>query len=318
MNTTLIIMAAGIGSRFGQGIKQLEVMNPHQDGSKGEIIIDYSIYDAVEAGFNKIVFVIRKQIEKEFKEVIGDRIEEALRKYKVTVDYAFQEVENLPEGFTVPEARTKPWGTGQAILAAEGIVNEPFAIINADDYYGKEAFVKLHDFLIENYEKNQNTDKLIFAMAGFILKNTLSANGSVTRGVCEVDQNNMVKRIVETKGIKAEGNNKIVCDNPEVSSWINPNSIVSMNMWAAYPEFLAYLKEDFKNFLNKADEDELTKEYLVPVVVDELLQKGKASLEVLATDDKWIGVTYQEDADSARADFKLMLDGGKYPKDLWK
>lgn len=170
MNTTLIIMAAGIGSRYGKGIKQLAKIGPHD-----EIIMDYSIYDALEAGFNKVVFIIRKDIEKEFKEVIGNRIEKHIQ-----VEYVFQEINNIPEGCTVPEGRIKPWGTGQAILSCKGIVNEPFVIINADDYYGKVAFKKLHDFLIEDSHRNS---EFTMAMAGFILKNTLSDNGTVTRGI---------------------------------------------------------------------------------------------------------------------------------------
>ena len=175
MKTTLIIMAAGIGSRFGGGIKQLEKMGPN-----GEIIMDYSIYDAVEAGFDKVVFIIRKDIEADFKEIIGNRIGK-----QVEVDYVFQDINDIPEGFTVPEGRTKPWGTGQAVLCCKGVVKEPFLVINADDYYGKEAFVKMHDFLV-NHEEDKERFRL--GMAGYILKNTLSDNGTVTRGVCVVDE----------------------------------------------------------------------------------------------------------------------------------
>ena len=188
MNTTLIIMAAGIGSRYGKGIKQLAKIGPHD-----EIIMDYSIYDALEAGFNKVVFIIRKDIEKEFKEVIGNRIEKHIQ-----VEYVFQEINNIPEGCTVPEGRIKPWGTGQAILSCKGIVNEPFVIINADDYYGKVAFKKLHDFLIEDSHRNS---EFTMAMAGFILKNTLSDNGTVTRGICVEDEEGYLHRVIETKGI---------------------------------------------------------------------------------------------------------------------
>ncbi|MDO4480293.1 MAG: sugar phosphate nucleotidyltransferase, partial [Erysipelotrichaceae bacterium] len=185
MKTTLIIMAAGIGSRFGGGIKQLTEMGKHK-----ELIIDYSIYDAMEAGFNKVVFIIRKDIEKEFKEKIGNRIE----KY-IEVQYVYQSLQDIPEGYNVPEGRSKPWGTGQAILCCKDVVKEPFVIINADDYYGKEAFVKLHDFLISN---KPESDYYNMAMAGFILKNTLSANGTVTRGICIVDENEYLADIYET------------------------------------------------------------------------------------------------------------------------
>lgn len=319
MRTNLVIMAAGIGSRFGQGIKQLEVMNEHDDGSKGEIIIDYSIYDAVEAGFDKIVFIIRKEIEDEFKEVIGDRIEESLKDKGVEVAYAFQELDKLPAGFTIPEGRVKPWGTGHAVLCAKDEIDAPFVIINADDYYGKGAFVKLHDFLVESYEKDQKSDNFTLAMAGFILKNTISENGTVTRGVCVLDEDGKVKEVIETSGIKRsdDDKNKIICDDPEVSKWISPDSKVSMNMWACYPEFLDYLEEDFIRFLQDNSKDELKKEHLLPIIVDGLLKQGRVDLTAIETKDKWIGITYKEDADLARAEFKTMLDQGKYPDKLW-
>ena len=186
--TTLVVMAAGIGSRFGGGIKQLEPVGPN-----GEIIMDYSIHDAMEAGFNKVAFIIRKDLEKDFKEIIGNRIEKLIE-----VEYAFQELGNLPEGFSVPEGRTKPWGTGQAVLSCKGIVKEPFAVINADDYYGKEAFVRVHDYLVEDHG---DTGKFDFCMAGFILGNTLSDNGAVTRGICQVE-NGYLTDVVETGGIE--------------------------------------------------------------------------------------------------------------------
>lgn len=319
MRTNLIIMAAGIGARFGQGIKQLEVMNDHDDGSKGEIIIDYSIFDAVEAGFDKIIFIIRKDIEKDFKEVIGHRIEKSLKDKNVEVAYVFQELEKIPRGFEVPEGRVKPWGTGHAVLCAKDQVDAPFVIINADDYYGKEAFVKLHEFLLENFEKDQNSDKFTLAMAGFILKNTISANGSVTRGVCVLDDEGKVRQILETKGIKAsdEDKNKIICDDPEVAKWINPDSKVSMNMWAGYPAFLDYLEEDFKRFLADGSVDSLTKEHLLPIIVDGLLKKDQVDLTAIETEDKWIGVTYKEDTALARKEFKDMIEAVKYPKKLW-
>ena len=223
MKTTLIIMAAGIGSRFGTGIKQLAKMSDN-----GEIIMDYSIYDAKEAGFDKVVFVIRKDIEEEFKAVIGNRIGS-----QIEVEYVYQELTDLPEGFTVPEGRKKPWGTGQAVLACKDVVEEPFVIINADDYYGKEAFVKLHDFLVNG---KQEGEVLNMAMAGFVLKNTVSENGAVTRGICTVDGDDMLTDVLETSGIAIEADGTVVCDREEVKSWITPDVHVSMNMWAAYPE----------------------------------------------------------------------------------
>ena len=303
MHTTLIIMAAGIGSRFGTGIKQLAKMTPN-----GEIIMDYSIYDAKQAGFDKVVFIIRKDIEKEFKEAIGDRIS----KY-IDVEYVYQELEILPEGFSVPEGRTKPWGTGQAVLACRGVVKEPFVIINADDYYGKEAFVKLHDFLVSETEE---TADFTMAMAGFVLKNTVSENGTVTRGICVENEDGMLTQVIETSGI-AMDQGKVVCENPQVQEWISPESKVSMNMWAGYPEFIDYLEEGFVRFLEDESGDPLKKEYLIPVIVDGLLKKNQAAVKVIPTSDKWIGITYHQDLEAARTDFAAMIKDKIYPEKLW-
>ena len=304
MNTTIIIMAAGIGSRFGTGIKQLAKMAPN-----GEIIMDFSIYDAKAAGFTKVVFVIRKAIEAEFKEVIGNRLSKVM-----PVEYVYQELENLPDGYEVPAGRVKPWGTGQAILACKNVVKEPFVIINADDYYGKEAFIKLHDFLIS---ENDNKEKMNLAMAGFSLKNTLSENGAVTRGVCVADANGYLEKVIETTGIQIV-DGKIQCDNAEVSKWITSDTMVSMNMWAGYPDFLQYIDEGFTRFLDTLGENPEKKEYLLPNIVAELLEKNLASVKVLNTSDRWIGITYKEDIEPAQEKFHLMIEDGTYPKELWK
>ena len=304
MNTTIIIMAAGIGSRFGTGIKQLAKMAPN-----GEIIMDFSIYDAKAAGFTKVVFVIRKAIEAEFKEVIGNRLSKVM-----PVEYVYQELENLPDGYEVPAGRVKPWGTGQAILACKSVVKEPFVIINADDYYGKEAFIKLHDFLIS---ENENKEKMNLAMAGFSLKNTLSENGAVTRGVCVADENGYLEKVIETTGIQIV-DGKIQCDNAEVSKWITSDTMVSMNMWAGYPDFLQYIDEGFTRFLDTLGENPEKKEYLLPNIVAELLEKNLASVKVLNTSDRWIGITYKEDIEPAQEKFHLMIEDGTYPKELWK
>lgn len=304
MNTTLIIMAAGIGSRFGTGIKQLAKMAPN-----GEIIMDFSIYDAKAAGFTKVVFVIRKAIEAEFKEVIGNRLSKVM-----PVEYVYQELENLPDGYEVPAGRVKPWGTGQAILACKSVVKEPFVIINADDYYGKEAFIKLHDFLSS---ENENKEKVNLAMAGFSLKNTLSENGAVTRGVCVADENGYLEKVIETTGIQIV-DGKIQCDNAEVSKWITLDTMVSMNMWAGYPDFLKYIDEGFTRFLDTLGENPEKKEYLLPNIVAELLEKNLASVKVLNTSDRWIGITYKEDIEPAQEKFHLMIEDGTYPKELWK
>ena len=305
MDTTLIIMAAGIGSRFGEGIKQLAKMGPN-----GEIIMDYSIYDAKEAGFNKVVFIIRKDIFEEFEEVIGSRI-----KKQIDVEYVFQELDDLPEGFKLPEGRTKPWGTGQAILCCKDVVKEPFVIINADDYYGKEAFVKLHDFLVSGEDLGR---EFTMGMGGFILKNTLSDNGTVTRGVSVVDENGLLSQVHETTGIEMGEDGKIKCDDPKVQEWISPEDKVSMNMWAGYPEFIDYLVEDFKDFLANVKEGDLKSEYLLPNIVDKLLKEKRANVKVLETQDRWFGVTYKEDKEIVQKAFAELIQNGIYAEKLWE
>ena len=303
---TLVVMAAGIGSRFGKGIKQLTPVGP-----SGEIILDYSLYDAREAGFEKVVFIIRKALEKDFKEIIGQRVEKYLE-----VGYAFQEIENLPEGFVNPAERKKPWGTGHAILAAKDLIDGPFAVINADDYYGKTAFRIIYDFLAALPEKK--TEVARFAMAGFIVKNTLSDNGEVTRGICIQDMAGQLVEIHETKGIarRADGRVTGTFDGEEVE--IDPDGLVSMNMWGFSPVILTELEAGFVPFLAQAmEKDPLKAEYLLPTVVDTLLKAGKASVEVLPTPDTWFGITYAEDQAAVAAEFKKMADEGKYPTPLF-
>ena len=303
--TALVIMAAGIGSRFGEGIKQLAPVGPC-----GEIIMDYSIHDALEAGFNKVVFIIRKDLEEEFRRVIGERIE------KITeVEYVFQELDDLPEGFTKPADRTKPWGTGQAVLAAKKVLDEPFIVINADDYYGKEAFVKLHDFLVNGEDLGR---EFTMGMGGFILKNTLSDNGTVTRGVSVVDENGLLSQVHETTGIEMGEDGKIKCDDPVVQEWISPEDKVSMNMWAGYPEFLDFLAEDFKDFLANVEEGDLKSEYLLPNIVDKLLKEERANVKVLETQDRWFGVTYKEDKETVQEAFRKLISDGVYAEMLWE
>ena len=303
-NTTLVIMAAGIGSRFGGGIKQLEKMGPN-----GEIIMDYSIYDAKEAGFNKVVCIIRKDIEKDFKEIIGSRIEKVMN-----VEYVFQSLQDLPEGFTMPVERKKPWGTGHAVLCCKGVVNEPFAVINADDYYGKEGFKKVHDYLVSEGTSDKQYD---MCMAGFILKNTLSENGGVTRGVCVVDQNDYLTKVVETGGLQLNTDGTMAYEDNGYDMIITPEQHVSMNMWGFQPEFLEELETGFVEFLKNIPADEIKREYLLPTIVDNLLQSGKASVKVLETQDKWFGVTYKEDKEGVVASIKKLITDGVYPENLW-
>lgn len=308
MKTALVIMAAGIGSRFGGGIKQLAPV-----GMNGEIIMDYSIHDAIEAGVDKIVFIIRRDIEEAFREAIGSRIEKICEKLGVEIAYAYQEREALPEGVSCPKDRTKPWGTGQAVLACRKVLHEPFAVINADDYYGKEAFVKVHDFLTQYSAEKPNA----YCMAGFILKNTLSENGAVTRGICETNENGYLTAVHETSGIvkTAEG---AAVEADGVLASIDADSCVSMNMWGLTPEFMELLQTGFEEFFKKHSEAELLKaEYLLPGCIDELIQKGQVSVRVLESHDKWFGVTYKEDKEFVVKSFEQLIKNGVYGERLF-
>lgn len=302
-NTTLVIMAAGIGSRFGGGIKQLEPVGPN-----GEIIMDYSIYDAIEAGFNKLVFIIRKDLEKDFKEVIGNRMEKI-----INVEYAFQEIDDIPNGFDVPKDRTKPWGTGQAILCCKEIVKEPFIVINADDYYGKEAFVKIHDYLLMVQEHQKHN----YCMAGFILGNTLSENGTVTRGVCKINEEGYLIDVEETSGIEKVGDKVLAPTNDGKTKEISKNSYVSMNMWGFTPSILEELETGFVDFLSKLDNNSVKQEYLLPTIVDGLIKSNKACVKLLESKDRWFGVTYKEDKEVVVESFKQLIANGVYPEKLF-
>ncbi len=307
--TALLIMAAGIGSRYGGGIKQLASVD-----SGNHIIMDYSIHDAIQAGFNHIIFVIRKDIEKDFKEVIGNRIESVCSSHNVKVSYCFQDLNDVPEIAEIPEGRTKPWGTGQAVLAAKDLLTTPFAVINADDYYGKEAFVQMHDWLVESHLGNS------FAMAGFVLKNTLSENGGVTRGICKLDQGhshildvNETKNIIKTAdGAEADG------------VTLDPDSYVSMNFWGfptrngEAPMFLKILEYGFDIFFRRqVPADPLKAEFLLPNIIGGLLRADLCTVKVLPTHDKWFGVTYAEDKASVTESFQKLIKDGVYSEDLY-
>lgn len=302
MNTVLIIMAAGIGSRFGTGIKQLAKMAPN-----GEIIMDFSIYDAKAAGFTKVVFVIRKAIEAEFKEVIGNRLSKVM-----PIEYVHQELEDLPEGYKVPDGRVKPWGTGQAILACKSVVKEPFVIINADDYYGKEAFKEAYSYLTNL----PSADIMQICMVSFVLKNTLSDNGGVTRGVCEVDGHGMLADIEETHNIEKE-DGKAVIHKEDGDVFLDVDSPVSMNMWGITPEFFEILKTGFDEFLEKTESTDLKAEYLLPTMIGDLLSDGKLEVKVLQSHDQWFGVTYKEDKESVTAALRGLIEEGVYPSKLF-
>ena len=303
MKKTLVILAAGIGSRYGGGVKQLEPVGPD-----GEIIIDYSIHDALEAGFNRVVFIIRRDLDADFRERIGNRIE------KVTeVAYAYQEIEDLPAGYRVPQGRMKPWGTGQALLAAKDQIHEPFAVVNADDYYGKHGFRILHDALVSG-EPVEN-GKHNVSMAAFVLGNTLSDNGGVTRGILEVE-NGQLTGINETKNIVRTDGGAGVMTGDGVRP-LDADSLVSMNMWGLYPDFLDELEHGFPKFLDGLGEDALKKEYLLPDIIDRMLKAGKAAVHVFRTDDVWFGVTYREDRDAVRAAFADLIEKGVYRTPLF-
>lgn len=300
---TLVVMAAGIGSRFGGGIKQLEAVGPN-----GEIIMDYSIHDALEAGFNKVVFVIRKDLDKDFKEIIGRRMEKL-----VEVEYAYQELNDIPERFQKKtEERKKPWGTGQAILCCKDVVDEPFLVINADDYYGKEAYREAYAYLTGRKDDNAYEA----CMVGFVLKNTLSDNGGVTRGVCKVDEHRMLSEIVETSNIvkTAEG---AAVQTEDGAVPIDVESEVSMNMWGLSPAFFDVLEKGFDVFLKKLDPENLKGEYLLPTIIGDLLKEGKMRVEVRKSHDEWFGVTYKEDKPDVVAAIQKLIKDGVYPEKLF-
>lgn len=304
-DTALVIMAAGIGSRFGGGVKQLEPVGPN-----GEIIMDYSIYDALKAGFNRVVFIIRKDLEADFKEIIGKRIEKI-----APVSYAYQELTDLPEGYEKPEERTKPWGTGQAVLAVKGIVDCPFLVINADDYYGKEAFYKIHDYMV--HDMKDDGDVFDICMGGFILSNTLSENGGVTRGVCEVGDDNILLNVTETYNVHMQDGKLEANDEQGNPVIISPDQHVSMNMWGLMPSFLDELERGFPVFLDSLEEGDYKTEYLLPRIIDKLIKAQKARITVLETPDRWFGVTYKEDKQAVVEAVRGLIAEGKYPEKLF-
>lgn len=300
MDITLVILAAGIGSRYGGGVKQLEPVGPG-----GEIIMDYSVHDALAAGFNKVVFIINRKIEQDFYEVIGHPMEERFRALGVKWAYAFQDLVDPPEG------RTKPWGTGQAVLSCKGILNEPFAVINADDYYGQEAFRKAYAFL-SSYPSGEVEQ---YGMMGYILKNTLSDNGGVTRGICTTDENGCLLGIDETRGIVKTGSGAAAPQGDGMRA-LDVESLVSMNFWMLPASFVDRLEEGFPVFRANL-KDPLKDEYLLPIIVDELLQAGKVQVSVLPTEDSWFGVTYKEDKAAVVEAFKALYDRGVYQPELY-
>lgn len=297
---TLLILAAGMGSRFG-GLKQIEPIGPN-----GEFLIDYSIYDAIKAGFNKVVFVIKKENEKVFKETIGNRIAG-----KIQVEYAFQGNDDLPDGFEYPKERIKPWGTSHAILAAKNLIHEPFLIINADDFYGLDAYQVAANFL------KTNQDEYMYCVVGYPVENTLSENGSVKRGVCK-EENGFLTQLIESKLEKIEGKILATPLDGSDSFEILDNSYVSMNMLGFMPTVFPYLEKHFFPFLENEKENILTCEYLIPESMKDMIQEGYAKILLLHTDAKWLGITYLDDKEYVVGEIRKLIDQGVYPENLWK
>lgn len=298
MSATLVVMAAGMGSRYG-GLKQIDPVGP-----SGETIIDYSIYDAKQAGFNKVVFIIRKGIEEEFKSFIGSRFEGIIQ-----VEYAFQELDKLPEGFEVPEGREKPWGTGHAILMAKEFVTDPFLVINGDDFYGRDAFEKAYQYL----HSSKDSDVADYSMVAYQLMNTLSENGTVSRGICKVSEKGFLEDVEET--LKIENTDKGPYDH-ETDESIDRDAIVSMNMFGFTPSLFTHLEEKFKVFL-KGRGAEMKSEFFIPFVVNELINETKAQVTVLETSSKWFGITYKEDKQYVIAEIGKLIEEGQYPKSIY-
>ncbi len=291
-------MAAGMGSRYG-GLKQIDPVGP-----SGETLMDYSIFDAIRAGFGKVVFIIRKDIEAPFKEIIGAKFEK-----RIPVEYAFQELDKIPEGFKVPEGRTKPWGTTQAVLMAEDVIHEPFAVINADDFYGEEGYQVL--------EKHLTSGSPDFAMVGFVLRNTLSDFGSVARGVSRADSNGYLQSVVELTTVERDGHAAKDTDASGKVTHLTGDELVSMNMWGFTPAVFPQLRERFHAFLERSG-TELKSENYVPSTVNELVSSGQARVKVLRTNDAWFGVTYREDRPRVVDSIAALVKKGAYPEKLWK
>lgn len=301
----LVIMAAGMGSRFG-GLKQITPVTP-----EGDIILDFSLYDAIAAGFEKVIFIIKKENEKDFRALIDQRAGK-----RIAVEYVFQELDDLPEGYSVPEGREKPWGTAHAVLSARKSVDSPFAVINADDYYGPEAFKRIYAFLTEAADDG----KYHYCMVGYQIENTLTENGYVSRGVCRTSDDGLLAGITERTKIQWQ-NEKIVYTEDDGQSWqeLSPGTTVSMNFWGFTPSMMAEMEKRFPDFLDKALKENPKKgEFFLPSVVDSLIKEGKAEVKVLKSSDRWYGVTYKEDKASVAAAIEAMKAEGKYPRLLWE
>ncbi len=301
---TLVILAAGMGSRYG-GLKQIDPID-----DMGHKIIDFSIYDAIKAGFGKVVFIIKKENEADFRSCIGDAVSR-----HIEVEYVFQDIKDVPEGFEMHPERVKPWGTTHALQCCKGVVNEPFAVINADDYYGRSAYTTLYEYLTSH----EDGDVPGYAMVGYELKNTLTDKGSVARGICVTDEKGYLTDIVErTKIVKTENGAAFTEDDGATYTEVSGDSLVSMNMWAFYPSVFSLFEGAMESFFKEAvEKNPLKAECLIPTEVDKLLKAGKATVKVLSSQDKWFGVTYQEDKPFVKASIKELKEKGFYPEKLW-
>ena len=298
MKPTLVILAAGMASRYGS-MKQVEGFGP-----SGETIMDYSVYDAIRAGFGKVVFIIRKEFEKNFREIVGKDIEG-----RIEIDYVFQELNKYSDGFEIPPERTKPWGTAHAVLCADEKVNEPFAVINADDFYGRDGFEKACKFLLNDCKEN------VYSIIGYELLKTLSEHGSVNRGVCEVDKKGNLVSVVERLNVSRQGD-KIVCNDEHLPRELPLDTHVSMNFWCFHPSVFEYTKKVFKEFLSQNAPNPKA-EFFIPIVADKFIKDGEGVIKVIATSAKWFGVTYKEDAPMVRESLQKLVDAGDYPANLW-
>jgi dTDP-glucose pyrophosphorylase len=298
MKPTLVILAAGMASRYGS-MKQVEGFGP-----SGETIMDYSIYDAIRAGFGKVVFIIRKQFENNFREIVGKDIEG-----RIKTEYVFQELDKYSEGFEIPDERTKPWGTAHAVLCAYEKVKEPFAVINADDFYGRDGFEKAHRFLLKDCKSN------VYSIIGYELLNTLSEHGTVNRGVCEVDKKGNLVSVAERLNVSRQGN-KIVCNDEHLPKELPLDTHVSMNFWCFHQSVFEYTKKVFKEFLAENVSNPKA-EFFIPIVADKFIKDGEGVIKVIPTSAKWFGVTYKEDAPMVRESLRKLVNAGEYPENLW-
>ena len=300
--TTLAFMAAGFGSRFGGGVKQIEPVGPN-----GEVLMEYAVHDALQAGFDRVVFIIRRDIEQMFREGVGRRVEQ-----KCDVEYVYQDLADVPQGIVLPEGRRKPWGTGHAVLACRKVIREPFCVLNADDYYGAEAFRQIHDYIGADV---RDEGKLDCCMAGYVLGNTLSESGAVTRGICKVDAAGKLQEIRETRGILLRDGRPCV-EAEDGVRWLDGSEAVSMNLWGLPASFIGYLEEQFPRVLERLSGDVVTSEFLLPSIVGRLIRSGEGSVQVLPTHDRWFGMTYALDKANTQQRIRELIDQGAYPERL--